>query len=346
MKPNRRSLAALAALAALLLLASAAFAAPKMTPKVDNFILFLDHSGSMAMDYKGGTASKINLATAALKAMNEKIPALPYKGGLYTFAPFAKVQELKSYDKASLGAAIGKVKTDYEIFGRQTPMGDGLADLDPVIGASSGKIAVILLTDGESNLGPDPLPQVKALYAKYGNRLCIHVVSYADTARGKRVIDEIRALSKCVVYVEGAALKDGAVLDQFVKDVFYDMGGEAKAVPAADKEVIVFRSLNFGFDKYTITDEMIPSLEQALLILKQRPDLEIVVEGHTDSVGADAYNHALSQRRAKSVSDWLVKNGIDPQRIDSTGHGETQLKYDNSTAEGRALSRRVEIRSK
>ncbi|WP_084630514.1 OmpA family protein [Desulfovibrio aminophilus] len=340
MKHMQRSLVAMAAL---LLLASTAFAAPKMTPKVDNFILFQDYSGSMAMDYKGGAKTKIALAKETLLAMNAKIPALPYKGSLYTFAPYGKFQELKPYDKAGLDAAIGKIKTDYEIYGRQTPMGDGLMSLDPVIGTSSGRIAVVLLTDGENNLGTDPVAEAKALYAKYGNRLCIHVVSYADTAHGKRIVDELRAISKCAVFVEGAALKDGAVMDQFVKDVFYDMG----AAPAAsDKEVIVFRSLNFGFDKFAITDEMIPSLEQALLLLKQRPEMEIVVEGHTDSIGTEVYNQGLSERRAKSVSDWLVKNGIDSQRIESAGYGKMKPKYDNSTAEGRALNRRVEIRSK
>ena len=340
MKRSARATLVLAILAALVLLASTAMAAPKMTPKVDNFILFVDYSGSMAMDYKNTNTSKIALAQATMAAMNQKIPALPYKGALYTFAPFGKVQELKPYDKAALGAAIASLKTDYDIYGRQTAMGDGLVALDPVIGASTGKIAVIIFTDGESNLGSDAVAGAKTLYAKYGNRLCLHVVSYADTARGKRIVDEIRSLSKCVVFAEGEALKNGAVLDQFVKDVFYDMGA------AADNERIVFRSLNFGFDKYTITPEMLPSLEQALTILKQRPDLSIVVEGHTDSMGADDYNQRLSDRRSKSVVDWLVQHGISASRIESRGQGESQLKYDNTTEEGRALSRRVEIYSK
>ncbi|MCM0756575.1 OmpA family protein [Desulfovibrio aminophilus] len=82
------------------------------------------------------------------------------------------------------------------------------------------------------------------------------------------------------------------------------------------------------------------------MLLKQRPELEIVVEGHTDSIGTEVYNQGLSERRAKSVADWLVKNGIDSQRIESVGYGKMKPKYDNSTAEGRALNRRVEIRSK
>lgn len=340
----KRSALALAALAALLLLAVAAFAAPTLVPKVDNFILFQDYSGSMAMDFQGGPGSKVVLSKSLLSAMNGKIPPLKYQGGLYTFAPFGKFLGVSPYDRNALAAAIGGIKTDYDIYGRQTPMGDGLAALDPVIGATTGKTAVILFSDGENNLGTDPVAEARALYGKYGNRLCIHVVSFADTAHGKRVLDEIRALSRCTVFADAAALRNPAVMDQFVKDVFFETAAE-KAV-AAEKEVIVFRNLNFAFDKYEITSEMIPSLEQALMILKQRPELEIMVEGHTDSIGTEVYNQGLSERRAKSVVDWLVKNGVDSQRIESVGYGEIRPKYDNSTAEGRFLNRRVEIHSK
>lgn len=340
----KRNVLAVGAMTAILLFAAAAFAAPTLVPKVDNFILFQDYSGSMAMDFQGGPGSKIALAKKLMAAMNEKIPPLKYQGALYTFAPFSKFLGVSPYDRGTLGAAIGGIKTDYDIYGRQTPMGDGLLGLSPVIGATSGKTAVILFSDGENNLGTDPVAEAKALYAKYGNRLCIHIVSFADTAHGKRVLDEIRALSRCTVFTDAAALQNGAVMDQFVKDVFYETAAE-KAV-ATEKEVIVFRNLNFGFDKYEITNEMIPSLEQALMILKQRPELEIMVEGHTDSIGTEVYNQGLSERRAKSVVDWLVKNGVDSQRIESKGYGKTRPKYDNATAEGRFLNRRVEIHSK
>jgi OOP family OmpA-OmpF porin len=66
-----------------------------------------------------------------------------------------------------------------------------------------------------------------------------------------------------------------------------------------------------------------------------------LIEGHTDSVGTEAYNLALSDRRAKSVFDYLTSRGVDPARLSSVGHGELKPIADNATAEGRQLNRRV-----
>jgi outer membrane protein OmpA-like peptidoglycan-associated protein len=73
------------------------------------------------------------------------------------------------------------------------------------------------------------------------------------------------------------------------------------------------------------------------------PSQKIVVEGHTDSVGVDAYNQKLSEDRAKSVRDYLVSRGVEPNRISYVGKGETVPTADNNTPEGRANNRRVEI---
>ena len=71
------------------------------------------------------------------------------------------------------------------------------------------------------------------------------------------------------------------------------------------------------------------------------PFAKAMVEGHTDSVGADAYNMALSDRRAKAVFDYLSSRGVDPARLSSVGKGETAPIADNATDEGRQENRRV-----
>ncbi|MNH40347.1 Outer membrane porin F precursor [compost metagenome] len=65
--------------------------------------------------------------------------------------------------------------------------------------------------------------------------------------------------------------------------------------------------------------------------------------GHTDSVGSDAYNQALSERRASSVAEYLLSQGVAPNKITSEGKGESQPIADNETEEGRAKNRRVEL---
>ncbi len=78
-------------------------------------------------------------------------------------------------------------------------------------------------------------------------------------------------------------------------------------------------------------------------LTKEDPDSKIVVEGHTDSVGAAQMNQDLSQRRAQSVRDYLVSRGISSDRISAQGFGPTRSIADNASPEGRANNRRVEI---
>ena len=80
-----------------------------------------------------------------------------------------------------------------------------------------------------------------------------------------------------------------------------------------------------------------------LSLLQAQPDWKMKIEGHTDSTGSAAANMALSQQRAAAVVAWLVKNGIDRARLTPIGRGDTQPIADNSTDEGRAHNRRVEL---
>ncbi len=345
MRKRLLSVAVLAALAVLMLAAQAP--AETMKPKVDNFILFMDHSGSMAMTSEALKGVKIKLAKDLATKMNAEIPELGYQSGVNTFAPYASQLAPSKYSKPAVAGALAKIDTNYEIYGRNTPMGMGLKDLDPVLAKLSGKTALIIFTDGDSNYGTDPVAEAKALYAKYPN-LCIHIVSYADTARGKMVVDEIRAINRCTVAGDPAALADNAALKKYVRAVFYDVVDDAPAralAPSKECETITLGNLNFGFDKYQITPDMEPALEQALAVLKDSSCKQFVIEGHTDSVGGVPYNQKLSERRAASVVKWLTGKGLNASKLSPKGMGKLAPKFDNKTAEGRHLNRRVEIRS-
>jgi len=99
----------------------------------------------------------------------------------------------------------------------------------------------------------------------------------------------------------------------------------------------------FDFDKYELKPEGRRALDDLADKLKA-VDLELVlVVGHTDSVGSDAYNERLSLRRANAVRNYLVTKGIDAKRIRTEGRGETQSIADNNTEDGRARNRRVEV---
>jgi outer membrane protein OmpA-like peptidoglycan-associated protein len=79
-------------------------------------------------------------------------------------------------------------------------------------------------------------------------------------------------------------------------------------------------------------------------VFQKYPDTTISVQGHTDSIGSAAYNNRLSNRRADSVASYLENLGVRSARVETIGYGESQPRATNSTAEGRQLNRRVEIK--
>jgi outer membrane protein OmpA-like peptidoglycan-associated protein len=116
--------------------------------------------------------------------------------------------------------------------------------------------------------------------------------------------------------------------------------------PLPKEEVITIRDVHFEFNKATLTPGDKQQLDMVATRLKtEATNVQLHVSGHTDSVGSDAYNQKLSEKRAHSVTDYLVSAGIARSAFVSVeGDGEARPVADNKTAEGRALNRRVEIK--
>jgi len=101
--------------------------------------------------------------------------------------------------------------------------------------------------------------------------------------------------------------------------------------------------INFDTGKSNIRDESKPIIEQIVQMMTVNPDLKIGVEGHTDNVGTPASNKTLSEARAKSVVSAITAQGISADRLSPAGYGQDKPVADNSTEEGRAQNRRVEL---
>lgn len=99
----------------------------------------------------------------------------------------------------------------------------------------------------------------------------------------------------------------------------------------------------FAFDKSDLTPAARSQLDGLMAKLQNADVVSIKVVGHTDSKGSDAYNQALSERRASSVAAYLLSQGLAPNKLTSEGKGESQPVADNETEEGRAKNRRVEL---
>ena len=101
--------------------------------------------------------------------------------------------------------------------------------------------------------------------------------------------------------------------------------------------------INFDTNRADIKPESRPVIDQVVAMLKENPGLSLSVEGHTDTTGAPEKNKVLSQQRAKAVVTALVGAGIDAKRLSAVGLGQEKPIADNSSEEGRAKNRRVEL---
>jgi outer membrane protein OmpA-like peptidoglycan-associated protein len=99
----------------------------------------------------------------------------------------------------------------------------------------------------------------------------------------------------------------------------------------------------FAFDSYAISPVAQEHLTNLVASLNEYPDSEVLIVGHTDSSGADQYNQTLSERRAEAAGTYLIRGGVLPSRVRTTGLGETEPVASNETEEGMQQNRRVEV---
>ena len=102
-------------------------------------------------------------------------------------------------------------------------------------------------------------------------------------------------------------------------------------------------SITFGVDRHEVRPEFYSTLESVAIVLKEFDKTNIRIAGHTDSTGSAEYNQTLSERRAASVGQMLMSQGIVSGRVWSTGYGYRYPVASNDTAEGRQANRRVEL---
>lgn len=140
----------------------------------------------------------------------------------------------------------------------------------------------------------------------------------------------------------------GYKMDQQIKELKEKTAGSGVDVTEVDNGSAILVNLpdgvTFAVDSTTISPAFQATLDQIAQSLKDYPDSLVDVYGHTDSTGSDAYNQDLSERRARSVANYLAMRGVSSARIRSQGVGEQYPVASNDTEEGRALNRRVEIK--
>ena len=139
--------------------------------------------------------------------------------------------------------------------------------------------------------------------------------------------------------VTGAVI--GRKMDKQAEEIEKNVPG-AKVERVGEGIVVDFsEKILFAYDKSDLTSSAEANLDKLVTILKEYPDTNIEVQGHTDSNGSDDYNMKLSERRASEVSAYLRGRGVAGSRLTTKGYGESAPVVDNGSDEGRAQNRRV-----
>lgn len=346
--------------------------ADNYTNKVDNFMVLMDASYSMTYDYNG--KSKFDIAKSIANYMNKTMPDMKINGAMKTFghAPEVTSDDVMTtwkqapYSKDGLKAGIDKVKTA----GGLSPVGSSLAAAYEDIKNYKGSTAVIVITDGEEMDTTSinaPLEGLKAL----GN-VCVYTIQVGDSGVGSRFLKNLGNKNGCGFLVNANEISNPEKMGIFVKKVFLkEKAGQPKAAPVAiegdkdgdgvkdskddcpdtpkgakvnEKGCWVLAGVLFDTGKATLKPEGMKELDKAAKVLKENPDLKIEVQGHTDNVGSKDLNMKLSDKRAKTVMDYLAaKAGIEASRMTSKGYGFDKPAAPNTSEAGKAKNRRVQL---
>ncbi len=283
----------------------------------DGILMLVDQSGSMYMKHKATGVEKIEMAKQVLVRLNAKTPLLGYQGALALLNPNAVAVAPAAWDRAAYTGQINDIANGGKIYGRLTPLGNSFSGVSNVLSQMPGNTAMVLVSDGHENLGPQAVQALQSLYAAYPGTV-MHFVSVADTAKGKAVLQQLAALKSNSLLVDGRdIINTPEAAKAFVSKAFY-----IPTIPSESVESL--RSVYFHTAKYDITKAAAARLDRMAAILKTRPELKIFVEGFADVRGNIPYNKTLSDNRAKAVKAYLVSKGCNPEIIILKGFGENQ----------------------
>ncbi|MEJ8569141.1 OmpA family protein [Elongatibacter sediminis] len=202
------------------------------------------------------------------------------------------------------------------------------------IAASEQERNAILLRDREREaLAARSVAEARAAQAAHADARAAHAEAVAE-ANARQA--ERKALEAELAQARAAdAMADARALE-----------AELEALKARETErgmVLTLGDVLFDYDRSELKPGAASTLDRVAAFLKDYPERQLLIEGHTDSDGDAGYNRELSERRASAVRDALIQRGVDDQRLDAAGLGEAYPVATNDTVAGRQENRRVEI---
>jgi len=199
------------------------FEASQYVPKVDNFLVILDNSSSMADKY--GQKEKTTIAKEFLTAMNQTLPELNYNGALRTFghagySPNGStilVYGVTPYSTSGFGSALDGVKGPGG--DSSLPLAKAIAAAGEDLKSAQGPVAIVIVSDG-LDMDQAPVKAAEALKGQFGDRLCIDTVQIGDDPAGKAILEQIAKVSGCGYSTTAGQLASSANMAGFVEGLF------------------------------------------------------------------------------------------------------------------------------
>lgn len=332
---------------------------------VSHVYVLVDSSASIADDF---AAQK-----AAVQALASGMPDGSYEVAAIAFGGYQRQTEgLHPFDRENLkqgAAALRHLR-------QGTPLDRVITELTPKTQGKFGRGQVIVFSDG---LPTDPVGReidervvisaAKQLRADWEGELCFHTIQTGSDPAGAAFLTKLSQATSCGSARSLSSIQTAASIQSFEREIFFGRAAIvaplARGVGDADGDGVaddkdqcpatpggatsdgrgcwIVPGLQFAFDKADIKPRYHAELANIVRVLNENPGIEVRLDGHTDSVGPEAYNQGLSERRAKAVETYLERNGIAASRVSSRGFGESRPAYSNDTEEGQAKNRRTEI---
>lgn len=169
--------------------------------------------------------------------------------------------------------------------------------------------------------------------------------AFEDTRSAGTLVWGLMKKTTAELWIEISPLHDGSEywLTTIEKEAMKQDIKASDILTALNTEGHIALYINFDVNKATIKPDSKPIIEQIISLLKENPSLNISIEGHTDNTGNPKKNQTLSEERAKSVRDAIAAEGVEVKRLSTVGWGQDKPIADNTTEEGKAKNRRVEL---
>ncbi|HKK50619.1 MAG TPA: OmpA family protein [Myxococcota bacterium] len=331
-------------------------------------------------DASGSQADRFADGKATLESVVAAMPDGAYQAGQIHFGGTDREGvPVSAFDRSQLASAAREATF---LEGTSPLYAAFENDLAAAIGDGEGRAAVVLISDGlatdlagRSGVEERTLEAARRAMEGRDGEVCFHTIQSGDSVVGGALLQSIAGLSECGSARNASSLSSASALQAFAREVYLSEAPGPEPEPAAtpvstplpdsdgdgvadpmdacagtlararvdSRGCWTLSELRFAVNGDEIEMGFASGLSEDIEVLEANPDVRVRIDGHTDSDGSAAYNQSLSRRRAESVRDYMVSQGLDADRFEIRGFGESQPIGPNDSEESKRRNRRVEL---